>query len=129
VRLCVVDTPKRPHTKNSHRLGFPKNAPRVMVYEALAGINGNFEQVLKDLEQLGRFDLFPARWQRNVFKVCRATLEEARAWANFDSSMYSTKEKKENGFPSPASASGPTDDHPLPTTSRFRANRPPKVTA
>ena len=50
----------------------------------LSGFNRNFEQVLKDLERLETLDLFPHRWQRRAFKACRATLEETRAWANFE---------------------------------------------
>jgi hypothetical protein len=84
VRSCGVHKPKRTYAKDSLRQGFPKNAPKALVYEALAGFNRNFELVLKDLERLATFDLFPAQWQRRVFRLCRATLEEARAWANFE---------------------------------------------
>ena len=79
-----VAKPKRLNTKNSLQQGFPKNAPKVMVYEALAGFNRNFEQVLEDLERLATLDLFTERWQRRAFKACRATLEEMRASANFE---------------------------------------------
>jgi len=75
---------KRPSTKKSLQQGFPKNAPKVLVYEALAGFNRNFEQVLLDLDRLATLDLFTERWQRRAFKACRATLEEMRAWANFE---------------------------------------------
>jgi hypothetical protein len=79
-----VAKPKRPPTANSLHQGFPKNTPKVLVYEALAGFNRSFEQVLQELERLATLDLFPDRWQRRVFKACRATLEETRAWANFE---------------------------------------------
>jgi hypothetical protein len=79
-----VAKPKRPHTKKFLHQSFPKNAPKVMVYEALAGFNRNFEQVLLDLERLATWDLFVERWQRRAFKACRATLEEMRASANFE---------------------------------------------
>jgi hypothetical protein len=79
-----VAKPKRLNTKNSPHEGFPKNAPKVLVYQALAGFNRSFEQVLEDLERLATLDLFPDRWQRRAFKACRATLEEMRAWANFE---------------------------------------------
>ena len=92
-----MEKPKRPHTKNFLRQGFPKNGPKVLVYEALAGFNRNFEQVLKDLERLATFDLFPAQWQRRVFKACRATLEETRAWANFELIECSIKRRKRMG--------------------------------
>jgi hypothetical protein len=79
-----VPKPKRPNTKNSLQRGFPKNVPKALVYEALAGFNRNFEQVLQDLERLATLDLFTERWQQRAFKACRATLEETRAWANFE---------------------------------------------
>jgi hypothetical protein len=56
----------------------------VLVYEVLAGFNRSFEQVLLDLERLATLDLFTERWQRSAYKTCRATLEETRAWANFE---------------------------------------------
>jgi hypothetical protein len=79
-----VAKPKRPNTKNSLQQGFPKNAPKVLVYEALAGFNRNFEQVLLDLQRLATLDLFTEQWQRRAFKACRATLDETRAWVNFE---------------------------------------------
>jgi hypothetical protein len=82
--MCVVPKPKKPNTKKALQQGFPKNVPRVLVYEALAGFNRSFEQVLQDLERLATLDLFTERWQRKAFKACRATLEEMRAWASFE---------------------------------------------
>ena len=76
--------PKRPNTKNSLHQGFPKNTPKGPVYDALAGFNRNFEQVLQDLERLATLDLFPEWWRRRVFKASQATLEETRAWVNFE---------------------------------------------
>ena len=75
---------KRQNSKNSPQGGFPKNVPKVLVYEALAAMNRGFEQVLGDLERLEELRLFPHRWQRNFLKTWRATLEETRAWANFE---------------------------------------------
>jgi hypothetical protein len=75
---------KRPESKNSLHQGFPTNIPKALVYEFLAGFNRNFEQVLQDLERLATLDLFPDHWQRRAFKACRATLEDMRAWANFE---------------------------------------------
>ena len=76
--------PKRPNARNSLQQGFPKNAPRVLVYDALADFNRNFEQMLQDLARLATLNLFTERWQRRAFEACRATLEEARVWANFE---------------------------------------------
>jgi hypothetical protein len=50
----------------------------------LATMNRGFEQVLGDLERLEELRLFPRPWQRNFLKAWRATLEETRAWANFE---------------------------------------------
>jgi hypothetical protein len=77
----------KPRTKNSDtppHSAFPKNAPKAEAYEALATLNRDFEQVLGDLDRLEAQRLFPHRWQRKVLKAWRATLEETRAWANFE---------------------------------------------
>jgi hypothetical protein len=63
---------------------FSKNAPKVLVYDALAALNRDFEQVLSDLERLKGLRLFRHSWQRNFLKVSRATLEETRAWVSFE---------------------------------------------
>jgi hypothetical protein len=81
--VCVVNS-KRQNSKNSLQAGSPKNVPKVQVYEALATLNRDFEQVLRDLERLEELRLFPRRWQRKFLKTWRATLEETRAWVNFE---------------------------------------------
>jgi hypothetical protein len=78
---CVVAKTKR---QNSRLAAFSQNVPKVHVYDALATLNRDFEQVLADLERLERLRLFPLRWQRKVLKVWRATLEETRASVNFE---------------------------------------------
>jgi hypothetical protein len=83
-RSCGVPKSKKRNSKNSMRAALPENPPKALVYEALAGFNRNFEQVLQDLERLATLDLFTERWQRRAFKACRATLEEMRASANFE---------------------------------------------
>ena len=40
--------------------------------------------MLADLERLGALGLLPEREQRRFLMVCRATLEETRAWTNFE---------------------------------------------
>jgi hypothetical protein len=79
-----VVKPKRQHSKNSKRASLSKNAPKILIYEALAMLNRDFEQVLLDLERLEELRSFPHRWQRKFLKTWRATLEETRAWANFE---------------------------------------------
>ena len=77
--------PKRQNTQKSPRTaGFPKDAPQLLVYEALAAFNRSFENILLDLERLGALSLFPRRWQRKFLKASRATLEATRAWTNFE---------------------------------------------
>jgi hypothetical protein len=79
-----VPKPKRQNTPQTPRAGLPKIVPKAVVYDALAKFNRDVEQVLLDLERLGTLGLFPRRWQRKFLKTCRATLEETRAWANFE---------------------------------------------
>lgn len=55
-----------------------------MAYEALAAFNRDVEQVLMDLKRLGALGLLPEREQRRCLKAGRATLEETRAWINFE---------------------------------------------
>ena len=76
--------PKRQNPQNSLRAGFPNDIPKAGVYAALAGLNLDFEKLLVELERLGELGLFPRRWQRKFLKACRATLEETRAWTNFE---------------------------------------------
>jgi hypothetical protein len=74
---------KRQKSQNS-TYAFLPNAPKALVYDAIATLNRDFEQVLSDLERLEGLRLFPRRWQREFLKVWRATLEETRAWVNFE---------------------------------------------
>jgi hypothetical protein len=97
--VCVVNS-KRQNPKNSPRVISPQNAPKVLIYEALATLNRDFEQVVGDLERLEELRLFPARWQRNFLKAWRATLEETRAWANFEvvEMLHEREEREWVGF-------------------------------
>ena len=74
---------KRQKSQNS-TYAFLPNAPKALVYDAIATLNRDFEQVLSDLERLEGLHLFPRRWQHEFLKVWRATLEETRAWVNFE---------------------------------------------
>jgi hypothetical protein len=53
-------------------------------YGTLCLINQSFEGVLADLDILERLTLFHGRFQREFIKACRVTVEETRAWANFE---------------------------------------------
>jgi hypothetical protein len=81
---CVVAKPKRQNSRNSRLAAFFQSVPKVLVYDALATLNRDFEQVLADLERLEGLRLFPLRWQRKVLKAWRAALEETRASVNFE---------------------------------------------
>ena len=61
-----------------------ENPPKALVYDALATLNRDFEQVLDDLQRLEALRLFPRRWQRKFLKQWRATLAETRAWVSFE---------------------------------------------
>ena len=97
--MCVVNS-KRQDSQNSQQVVSPQNAPKVPIYEALATLNRDFEQVLGDLERLEELRIFPARWQRNFLKTWRATLEETRAWANFEvvEVLHQREEREWVGF-------------------------------
>jgi hypothetical protein len=64
--------------------GFTDDASKPLVYEALADLNRHFQQVLEDLERLREMGLFPRGVARRSVRTCQATLEETRAWANFE---------------------------------------------
>jgi hypothetical protein len=108
------------------RAALPENTPKVLVYEALAGFNRNFEQVLQDLERLATLDLFTHRWQRRAFKAWRATLEETRAWANFEviEVLHQTEEREWTRFGRRRrrleELSASSDDVSVPTKSSVR---------
>jgi hypothetical protein len=57
---------------------------KAAVYGALSDLNRNVEQVLLDLERLKTVGLFRNRFQRESLATCQATIEETRAWLNFE---------------------------------------------
>jgi len=71
-------------TQTEGKISLHADHPNVQAYEALAAFNRDVDQVLADLERLGALGLLPEREQYRFLKVCRATLEETRAWANFE---------------------------------------------
>jgi len=73
----------KPKTKNK-KISLHADHLNVEAYQALAAFNRDVDLVLEDLERLGALGLLPQRWQRQFLKVCRATLEETRAWTNFE---------------------------------------------
>jgi hypothetical protein len=82
-RSCGVAKIRRKNPRNT-RVTLSKNPPKTVIYEALATLNRDFDQVLGDLQALEPMQVFPLRWQRRVLKTLRTAVEETRAWANFE---------------------------------------------
>jgi hypothetical protein len=57
---------------------------KLLIYEALFTLNQEFEQVLETLEGLEPLKTFRPRLRREFIRACRVTVEETRAWANFE---------------------------------------------
>jgi hypothetical protein len=79
-----VPKSQRKNAERVQRAGVPHDASNTQAYEALAAFNRDVEQVLADLERLGALGVLPKREQHRFLKACRATLEETRAWTNFE---------------------------------------------
>ena len=77
-------TSKKPKNKGASNWTGSADAPKVLIYEALATLNRDFEQILRDLDRFEELCVFPQRWQRKLVKTWRATVEETRAWGNFE---------------------------------------------
>jgi hypothetical protein len=107
---------KRQYSKKSKQALPAKIAPKVLVYEALATLNRDFEQVLCDLERLEELRLFPRRWQRHFLKAWRASLEETERGQTSRSSKSSINERSGNGLVLVACASGLRNHPQLPAT-------------
>ncbi len=111
---------------------FPSNASKVLVYDSIATLNRDFEQVLSDLERLEGLGVFPRRWQRKFLKVWRATLEETRAWVNFEVvEILHQREEREwvhFGRIRRRSEKSPEPDMPVPTKAGAPKSQRPKVT-
>ena len=125
--MGVVNS-KRQNSKKAAQVGSPTDVPKVLVYEALATLNRDFEQVLGDLERLGELRLFPQRWQREFLKTWRATLEETRAWANFEviETLHQREEREWVGFSGIRQRSEKSSEHPtnvIPVKSSERKSR------
>lgn len=73
-------TPDAPPSKTP----YPQPSKQARVYETIANLNRGFEQVLDDVERLKGFGVFRGEFRGLFVKTCRLTLEEMRAWANFE---------------------------------------------
>ena len=72
-----------PKRKNK-KICLDAHCSKAQEYAALAAFNRDVDLVLEDLDRLGALGLLPDRWQRRFLKICRGTLEETRAWTNFE---------------------------------------------
>jgi hypothetical protein len=93
-RSCSVAKSKK--RNSTMHAAVPENPPKVLVYDAFATWNRDFEQVLEDLQRLEALCTFPRRWQRQFLKEWRATLEETRAWVSFEvvEVLHQTEERE-----------------------------------
>jgi hypothetical protein len=57
---------------------------KTAIYQTLNTLNEHFAQVLLDLGKLGKLGIFRSRFQRESLSTACATLEETRAWMNFE---------------------------------------------
>jgi HPt (histidine-containing phosphotransfer) domain-containing protein len=71
-------------SKTTRNRRWNSEATKSLSYEALSALNQHFEQVLKNLKLLRQLGLFDTRFRRESVEACQATIEETRAWANFE---------------------------------------------
>lgn len=81
-RSCGVAKPT--HPKSTRDSSTIKTAAKSLAYEALFAVNENLDQVLQRLDRLHRMDLFDSRFWLESRQAWRATIEETRAWINFE---------------------------------------------
>jgi hypothetical protein len=62
----------------------PAAAGDLPLLETMASLNRGFEQVLADLKRLKQFGILGPQASRYFLKICSLTIEEMRAWANFE---------------------------------------------
>jgi hypothetical protein len=95
-RSCGGAKSKKRNSKNSIPAAVSENPLKTLVYDALATLNRDFEQVLEDLQRLEALRVFPRRWQRKFLKSWRATLAETRAWVSFEvvEVLHQTEERE-----------------------------------
>jgi hypothetical protein len=54
------------------------------IYENLFALNQSFDGILDRVNRLHNSGLFRNHFQRQSIAICRATLQESRAWLNFE---------------------------------------------
>jgi hypothetical protein len=56
----------------------------VRVFEAIADLNRGFDHVIADVERLKELGFFRDKFSNRFAKTCPLTIEDLRAWANFE---------------------------------------------
>jgi hypothetical protein len=56
----------------------------VRVFEALADLNRGFDHVIADVERLKDLGFFRDKFSNRFAKTCPLTIEDLRAWGNFE---------------------------------------------
>ena len=60
----------------------------VRVFEAIADLNRGFDHVIADVEQLKDLGFFRDKFSSRFAKTCPLTIEDLRAWGNFELTEY-----------------------------------------
>jgi len=56
----------------------------VRVFEAIADLNRGFDHVIADVERLKELGFFRDKFSNRFAKTCPLTIEDLRAWGNFE---------------------------------------------
>ena len=63
----------------------------VRVFEAIAGLNRGFDHVIADVERLKELGFFRDKFSGRFAKTCPLTIEDLRAWGNFEVTEHLSK--------------------------------------
>lgn len=63
----------------------------VRVFEALADLNRGFDHVIEDVERLKELGFFRDKFSNRFAKTCPLTIEDLRAWGNFEVTEHLSK--------------------------------------
>lgn len=78
VTACLMRSNATPDSKRTALLD------KTASYAALSDLNQTVDQILLDLERLKSLCVFRSRFQKESVATCAATIEETRAWINFE---------------------------------------------
>ena len=75
----------RPNRPEAAPDSAPNNVSRKsLAYAELFVLNQHFELVLQNLDRVRQLGILETRFQRKSLQACWATIEETRAWINFE---------------------------------------------